>query len=106
MSLYLAIDSGGTKTRCLLADETRELARATTEDIHDGCLTLLDPKGRREKARRHVLPLLPEAVTAMNEIAPHRIGPYLITLNGGHSPCDNSATTPHLKKIASAMMPF
>ena len=86
------------------AQRFEQLARATTEDIHDGCLTLLDPKGRREKARRHVLPLLPEAVTAMNEIAPHRIGPYLITLNGGHSACDNSATTPHLKKIASAMI--
>ena len=33
MSLYLAIDSGGTKTRCLLADETRELARATTGSV-------------------------------------------------------------------------
>jgi N-acetylglucosamine kinase-like BadF-type ATPase len=33
MSLFLAIDSGGTKTRCLLADDTRVLARATTDSI-------------------------------------------------------------------------
>jgi N-acetylglucosamine kinase-like BadF-type ATPase len=33
MSLYLAIDSGGTKTRCLLADETRILGRAVTGSI-------------------------------------------------------------------------
>jgi glucosamine kinase len=33
MSLFLAIDAGGTKTRCLLADETRVLARATTGSI-------------------------------------------------------------------------
>lgn len=33
MSLFLAIDSGGTKTRCLLADETRVLARATTGSV-------------------------------------------------------------------------
>jgi glucosamine kinase len=33
MSLYLAIDSGGTKTRCLLADETRILARAAAGSI-------------------------------------------------------------------------
>ena len=33
MSLYLAIDAGGTKTRCLLADETRVLARASTGTV-------------------------------------------------------------------------
>jgi glucosamine kinase len=33
MSLFLAIDAGGTKTRCLLADESQVLARATTGSI-------------------------------------------------------------------------
>ncbi len=33
MALFLAIDSGGTKTRCLVADETRVLARATTGSV-------------------------------------------------------------------------
>jgi len=33
MPLYLAIDAGGTKTRCLLADETRVLARASTGTV-------------------------------------------------------------------------
>jgi glucosamine kinase len=33
MSLFLAIDAGGTKTRCLLADENRVLARATTGSV-------------------------------------------------------------------------
>jgi glucosamine kinase len=33
MSLFLAIDAGGTKTRCLLADETKVLARAFTGSI-------------------------------------------------------------------------
>lgn len=33
MSLYLAIDAGGTKTRCLLADEARVLAAATTGTV-------------------------------------------------------------------------
>jgi glucosamine kinase len=33
MRLFLAIDAGGTKTRCLLADETRVLARATTGSV-------------------------------------------------------------------------
>jgi N-acetylglucosamine kinase-like BadF-type ATPase len=33
MPIYLAIDSGGTKTRCLLADSTRVLARASTGTV-------------------------------------------------------------------------
>ncbi len=33
MSLFLAIDAGGTKTRCLLADESQVLGRATTGSI-------------------------------------------------------------------------
>ncbi|HXE06659.1 MAG TPA: BadF/BadG/BcrA/BcrD ATPase family protein [Acidobacteriaceae bacterium] len=33
MALYLVIDAGGTKTRCLLADDTRILARAETGTV-------------------------------------------------------------------------
>ena len=33
MGLFLAIDAGGTKTRCLLADETQVLARASTGSV-------------------------------------------------------------------------
>jgi glucosamine kinase len=33
MSFYLAIDAGGTSTRCLLADESRVLARASTGSV-------------------------------------------------------------------------
>jgi len=33
MSLYLAIDAGGTSTRCLLADDTRVLASASTGTV-------------------------------------------------------------------------
>jgi len=33
MSLYLAIDAGGTRTRCLLADENQVLAQATTGSV-------------------------------------------------------------------------
>lgn len=33
MSLFLAIDAGGTRTQCLIADETRVLARAATGTV-------------------------------------------------------------------------
>jgi len=46
MALFLAIDSGGTKTRCLLADDTRVLARAATGSIK------LTRVGEEEATRR------------------------------------------------------
>ncbi|MBB5315428.1 BadF/BadG/BcrA/BcrD ATPase family protein [Tunturibacter empetritectus] len=33
MALFLAIDAGGTKTRCLLADETKILGHAITGSV-------------------------------------------------------------------------
>ncbi|HEU5340414.1 N-acetylglucosamine kinase [Edaphobacter sp.] len=46
MALFLAIDSGGTKTRCLLADDARVLARAATGSIK------LTRVGEEEATRR------------------------------------------------------
>jgi glucosamine kinase len=57
MSLFLAIDSGGTKTRCLLADETRELARASTGSVK------LTRVGEAEATAR-LLAMLTEVSTA------------------------------------------
>jgi glucosamine kinase len=48
MSYFLAIDAGGTKTQCLLADETRVLARATT-----GTVKLMRVSEQEATARLH-----------------------------------------------------
>jgi N-acetylglucosamine kinase-like BadF-type ATPase len=50
MSYFLAIDAGGTKTQCLLADETRVLARATT-----GTLKLMRVSEQEATARLHAM---------------------------------------------------
>jgi glucosamine kinase len=50
MSTFLAIDGGGTKTQCLLADETRVLARATT-----GTVKLMRVSEEEATARLHAM---------------------------------------------------
>ena len=55
--LYLAIDAGGTKTRCALADETRVLARAET-----GTVKLMRVAEAEATARLHAM--LAEAATS------------------------------------------
>lgn len=62
-----------------------QLARATVDDWDRDTaqLTLLDSKGRRSAPRRHSLPLLPEAVAALETIGQ---GPFLVSLDGGANP--------------------
>jgi len=57
MSHFLAIDAGGTGTRCLLADQTRVLARATT-----GTVKLMRASEAEATARLHAM--LVEAAAA------------------------------------------
>ncbi len=57
MSLYLAIDAGGTKTRALLADETKIIARAATGSIK--LMRVGEPE-----ATSHLKALLAEVSTA------------------------------------------
>src|SRR5580692_1132798 len=58
MSLFLAIDAGGTKTRCLLADESQVLARAATGSVK------LMRVGEAEASARLQVMLTEVAVTA------------------------------------------
>jgi glucosamine kinase len=57
MSLYLAIDGGGTKTTCLLADDTRILARASS-----GTVKLM--RISEEEATRRLESMLEDVATA------------------------------------------
>jgi N-acetylglucosamine kinase-like BadF-type ATPase len=58
MSLFLAVDAGGTKTRCLLADESQVLARAATGSVK------LMRVGEAEASARLQVMLTEVAVTA------------------------------------------
>ena len=50
MSFFLAIDAGGTKTQCLLADESRVLARAST-----GSIKLMRVSEQEATTRLHIM---------------------------------------------------
>lgn len=62
-----------------------QLARATAKDYDadQSTVTLWDAKGRRTTPRMHIVPLLPEAVTAMHAMAPERVGEFLFTTTAG-----------------------
>jgi integrase len=82
----------------------KQLARATVSDIADEGLVLWDHKGRRRKVRRHVVPLLPQAVEALEAMASPRVGDFVFTLTNGQTPADHAAVYKRLARICNAMM--
>ena len=78
MSLYLAIDAGGTKTQCLLADDRRVLARAST-----GTVKLM--RISEEEATRRMEAML-EEVAAAAEVSLDRVTRTCFGLAGIASP--------------------
>lgn len=66
------------------AQRCEQLARLTAQrfDRDAGTVTLLDGKGRRLQLREHVVPLLPDAVAALDAMAGDG-GAYLFTLDAG-----------------------
>jgi integrase len=59
--LQLQLNTGGQRVQQLLNIEA--------DDIKDSTFVLLDPKGRRAQARRHVLPLLPQFAEMLGQLA-------------------------------------
>jgi len=76
-----------------------QLSRLTLRDWdHDAnTVTLMDTKGRRRKARAHVVPLLPDAIAALEDMRTDEpAGPHLFTVSAGAR-----AAVPHT--LAAAM---
>ncbi|MBN8428006.1 MAG: integrase family protein [Xanthomonadales bacterium] len=92
--LRLHLMSGGQRveqlSRAMLADFDRE---AET-------LTLLDSKGRRKQPRRHVVPLLPDAMQAIEELHPRALGPHLFSATSGAKPAQYHILQVALRKVA------
>jgi N-acetylglucosamine kinase-like BadF-type ATPase len=78
MAYYLGIDGGGTKTRCLLADETAVLARATT----GGCSIIR----LGEQAAREALHSGIRQVCTTAKIAPAQLHAVCIGATGAARP--------------------
>lgn len=83
-----------------------QLARATAKDYDADQLTitLWDAKGRRTTPRMHIVPLLPEAVTAMQAMAPERIGEFLFTTTAGRIGIVPSTVYLRCRAVMEAML--
>lgn len=102
-----AEEPGGPLLRAYLllgGQRLEQLRRATVANLADGQLTLWDPKGKRQQPRRHEVPVLPEADTAIREMRGAGLGPYLFTRTQGETPADRSRTGKMVKAISSQML--
>lgn len=99
-------DAGGALLRFHLltgAQRGAQLARLTEANVTDGIVTILDRKGRRTKPRRHALPLLPEALAALDAMRGDA-GPYIFTLDGGRTGAGYHALRRKVGEVAAAMV--
>ncbi|MBH1833093.1 integrase family protein [Stenotrophomonas maltophilia] len=83
-----------------------QLRRLTTADVDTEARTMrmLDPKGRRSKARVHLLPLTDAAIELIEHMAPERLGDYIWTVTAGTTSVDPSALSKRLAGVVEAML--
>lgn len=81
----------------------QQLARVTIDDVdHDGhYLKILDYKGRRTEPRIHIIPLLPEAMEAINRIG--GTGRYIFSCDGGLKPVHTGFLSDIVARIRAQM---
>jgi len=87
------------------AQRIAQLSRVRVQD-YDGdrqMLTLRDPKGRREIARKHEVPVIPAARKAMLILA-RGTGDYISSTDGGASPANYYAVAHRLRPVVEAMV--
>lgn len=88
-----------------------QLARLTLDDYDADArtVTLRDTKGRRQHAHEHVVPLLPDAVKALEAMRQLHDdgsdpGPYLFTLSNGDAPAAYHVAWEAVQAVAKAMV--
>lgn len=90
------------------AQRIEQLARCKVRDLDRDAATLvlLDTKGRRRQPRRHLVPLLPDAVRALDELRPEAeaLGPYLFSADLGRTPASYHATRLRLLQVEATML--
>lgn len=101
-------DSAGAMLRLhlLTGGQRREqLVRLTRADYDAaaGVITLWDGKGRRSEPREHKVPLLPEAVAAIEAMAGDN-GQFLVSLDGGATPATALQLDYAMEQVSAAMV--
>lgn len=87
------------------AQRVEQLARLTADDLRDGgMIRLRDGKGRRKQARNHDLPMLPDAVAALQAMKGGEAGPYLFSATHGDSPATYAVVQHRVRGISEAML--
>lgn len=83
---------------------SEQLARlkASDFDADEKAVTLYDTKGRRAKVHLHVVPLIPEALAALEAMRGSE-GPYLFTLSDGEKPVSGHTVWESVVAISDAM---
>ncbi|WP_431026217.1 tyrosine-type recombinase/integrase [Halomonas sp. H5] len=81
----------------------QQLARVTLADIDRDApsMRILDYKGRRTEPRVHIIPLLPEALDAIDRITDG--GEYVFSCDGGRTPIHNAFLNDIAKRICAEM---
>jgi hypothetical protein len=81
----------------------QQLARVTLADIDRDApsMRILDYKGRRTEPRIHIIPLLPEALNAIDRITGS--GEYVFSCDGGKTPIHNAFLNDIVKRIRAEM---
>ena len=93
--LKLHILTGGQRQQQLLRLSLSDV------DFDSKYMVLKDPKGRREAPRRHIVPLLPEAISVIKSMMPQK---YIFSCNGGVSPVDISYIQKNVRTISAEMV--
>lgn len=90
--------TGGQRAEQLARLESSEWDKDTK------AVTLFDPKGRRATPRPHVVPLIPDAETALDDMAGGTLGPHLFTLTGGKTGASYASLRARIREVAEAMV--
>jgi integrase len=85
------------------AQRGAQLARLTAASVDGDVVTILDRKGRRTKARRHSVPLLPEAAQALQAMRGDA-GPYVFSLDSGRTGAGYHALRRKVGEVAALMV--
>ncbi|MGY0503812.1 tyrosine-type recombinase/integrase [Luteimonas sp. e5] len=84
------------------AQRAAQLARATTANVDGDTLTLFDSKGRRKQARRHVVPLIPDAMQAMEAMQGSE-GKHVFTIDAGQTGAEYHVLRHRVAQVAADM---
>lgn len=87
------------------AQRISQMARLVATDIdHDHqSIRILDIKGRRKRARTHVVPLIPQAMAALLGMQGKKVGAFLFTITDGTKPVTYDVFRGSLDRVVDAM---